>query len=566
MPSYKFYLKYIGTPDPDDFTNGSDHILYDQEWHQFYPGLNRDAKLMFTAENHKKRSTFDGELTFFDNEHQTDFTYLYQIESASVEIDLRVEQICETTSSDWWNGYFSIVDGKWDSDRGTLLIKPLPNDAYRELEAFGDKEFNILSANISHTEPAAITYSTIATEIITECTALNIAQYKAANPLPPGDDWNFYATCGDDPTGCETGQQFYTFKKQSFPVRIDSSYDWDEYKSMWSKAVCATQSGTISPAIPSRGMKLEEVIQFFLDELTDLTYKSTFFLNDDYPTGDGRTVDAGKNYVTNQSNKLLHLLLFQKSDTKQTTNRATKGIMTFNELMDMLHNMFNVYWFIDSDGNFRIEHEAYWDANPSSDTDLTTLDSGRWIKSKNKWEYDTKDMCNIEKFSMVEASSVDFIGYPIVYDNVETGNKYNDNVKEYRVNVTTEIGYIYSSPENIDNDGWVLLQTDGSGNIENEAGKIITLGIFPNGHLSWSALHENYWRHGRVVQNGTMNNVATTFTSWKRRIMQTDIVYPECCDSFDMDSTKTTELGDGEVRSAEYKLIDGSLKTNFFFS
>jgi hypothetical protein len=55
------------------------------------------------------------------------------------------------------------------------------------------------------------------------------------------------------------------------------------------------------------------------------------------------------------------------------------------------------------------------------------------------------------------------------------------------------------------------------------------------------------------------------FLSSQRHIKQEEITYPECCGAFDPMAYKITGLGEGEVRAAEYRLIDGSVKTVFFY-
>jgi hypothetical protein len=563
MPNYKFYLKCEA--DSSVYSNGASHFLADGEWHEVFPGVSRDMAIDYDIWDWKFRKKVRGDIVFL-NRTQTDYTYLSQIINNSAEIKIRIDQNCGGEYTEFWAGYFSVVDCKWDADRCIVSVEPTPDDLYRMIEGNGDREFNIVH-EITHTSPAAIAYTTTETEIVTECTNLSPeAAYKAANPLPPIDNWDFYSNCGDDPSGCDPGYTVYTFVKQSFGMKINDSYDWDESVSGYSynglSPVCSPVSGTID--LPSRGFVLNDVIEYILNAIVSpgtIQYKSTFFNNDDYPDG---TPYPTNNYVTGQANKLNHLLLFQKSDCKPTSDPATKGLISFNGLMDMLKDIFNVGWFIDENGDFRIEHWSYFENTAGSDIDLRTLDNGKWVYHKNRWEYNIGDMPNREHFEFMEARAIDFIGYDIIYDSLATFNRYKDNQKDRNVLVTTDIGYVYSSPEEIDNNGWVILQTDGAGNVEFEEGEIIHVNL-PNGHLSWSKLHENYWRHGRVIGSGRMNNVDTVFSSYKRNIKQVEVAYPECCSEFDPMAHKVTGLGDGEVRSASYRLIDGMVTSVFFY-
>ena len=108
MPSYNYYLKC--TAASTAYTNGSDHVLAASDWVRFYPGINRDASIQYEIDEFKTREVFTGDLVFV-NRTTTDYTYISQISSTSAEVKVRIEQDCgTTTSSDWWSGYFSIID------------------------------------------------------------------------------------------------------------------------------------------------------------------------------------------------------------------------------------------------------------------------------------------------------------------------------------------------------------------------------------------------------------------------------------------------------------------------
>ena len=86
-----------------------------------------------------------------------------------------------------------------------------------------------------------------------------------------------------------------------------------------------------------------------------------------------------------------------------------------------------------------------------------------------------------------------------------------------------------------------------------------------NGHLSWANLHNYYWKHGRILDTGVMNSITTSFSDVQRNIKQIEITYPTYSSDFDPDGLKTTELGDGEVGEAEYRLLDGTVSVVFFY-
>jgi len=548
MPKYKFYLKYNptsapaseiepGASNPADFTNGSDHFLWDQDWHQFYPGVSRDMAIEYDIWDHKYRRKLKGDLVFLNNQIQTDYTYLSQIAQTAVEISIRIEQTCVTSASDWWEGYFSIVDGSWDADRGLFTVNPSPDDTYRLLEEKGDVKFNLYELNPSVS--IGINNGSEPYYFYTECTDLSAQEYQDTYG-PPYGEWADWTLNMSQP--CYAGGELDHFV-HVFETIGTSVVDFGN----------------------GRGLLLKDAIDHIVSTNAGIEYKSTFLENDEFPTGHPDIPIGTKNYVTlTDPNPLSGMILMQKSNIRITSDPATKWMISFNEMADILKGMFNVDWFIDDDGYFRIEHWSYFENTASSDVDLTLLDGGKWINKKNKWSYELEDMPNRERFEFVDSYHTNFIGKDIIYNPVSTFNRYKDNIKTISLPVATDAKNLYNNRFNEGGEeGWVLL-TVASDIIVNEVG-VLDAEDLPNNHLSWANLHQNYWRHGRIISKGNMNGSDITFLSYQRKVKQEEITYPECCDGFDPMKFKITELGQGEVRAAEYKLIDGSVKTVFFY-
>jgi hypothetical protein len=573
MPKYKFFVRVDAHYGWDNvYTNGSDHLLSDGNWHQFYPGVERDMAIDYDIWDHKYRKKLKGQLVFMNNQIQTDYTLLSQIFNMSAEVNIRIEQSCTTTASDWWEGYFSIIDGEWNADRGLFAVTPTVDDVYRHFEEQGDKKYNLMS--LGHTEQESFNVATTLVQITVNNPTWYAAGHAAFEAFAPnypntirsltGDSWAFYARC-DDPNP-ET--QLLIWKKYVSPIKLNSSYVYDTGDHAFSLKSCTAGSDIL---LSARGIFLRDVLQYMVNDIDGLNFKSSFMHLDVWPDGTAYSdhASAGKNYVTLDTNKLDRLILYQKSDVKPTSDPATKGEITFNEMMQSLKDMFNVDWFINTEGSdyvFRIEHWSYFElaTTTASDIDLTTLDGGKWANHMNKWAYEIQEMPNTERFRWMEAYDVDFWGKDILYDRIATFNRYKDNIKERQVPFTTDVAYVYSTPDAISNEGWVLLQTNASDYIENEVGIISGLSVV-NGHLSWANLHNKYWRHGRVIENGNMNGSDVVFESWQRNIKQTEITYPECCGEFDPLAYKITGLGEGLPRAGQYKLSDGTVKSVFFY-
>lgn len=270
------------------------------------------------------------------------------------------------------------------------------------------------------------------------------------------------------------------------------------------------------------------------------------------------------NYVTGDSNKLSNLTIAQKSDIllSGSSEAATKGIWTFNKLMETLRVMFNAYWFIDKvTGKFRIEHISYWE-NLNPDIDITVRRYWRETELTNQYTYVKSNMPKLEKYSFMEAKNYDFVGAPIEYLGVCVNQNAKENVKTYSAdNITTDLDFIYKESADssaISTDGFVILANKlvgGQLEVINEVG-LISGNIVSNGHLSWANLHYNYHRHNRSLLSGLMNKKPTTFLSATRTKKQIPIMIPLKFgdDQITWQTGVKSVIGIGKVNSSEFSL------------
>ena len=160
------------------------------------------------------------------------------------------------------------------------------------------------------------------------------------------------------------------------------------------------------------------------------------------------------------------IMLTQKSNilAGDYDQPAQKAPITFTSLMNMLRDTMKLYWFIDTNKKFRIEHIS-WFKNGGSytdghvvQTDLTTL-----LDSKNKkafafssssYEYDKQDMPERFEFSWMDDVTQGFAGYPIDINSkyVQRGKKEDISVSQY----TTDVDYMLMNPGAISMDGFAL--------------------------------------------------------------------------------------------------------------
>ena len=291
----------------------------------------------------------------------------------------------------------------------------------------------------------------------------------------------------------------------------------------------------------------KNVLEYLADKiLTGVTVSSTFFSD-------------ATNPVTLAANKLKYLMIAQKSDIIRpaSSNAATIAMMSWNDLMEILKGMFEVYWDYDAGTNtINVEHKSFW--STSAGMDLRS----QVIAKNNKFAYLKDKMPKYEKFSWMEALSDNFKGLAIWYDSKCVNQDSESNSVETILNVTTDLEYIQTTPLEISDEGFVVI-------CNNYGGGVYTversLGVYANEvrynmHLSWANLHNAYFRHERVLSEGYLNGSLTDFWSAQKNKGQEcfAIVCPE--DGYDPADYITTELGETYFSGQKAKVLNAELK------
>lgn len=288
--------------------------------------------------------------------------------------------------------------------------------------------------------------------------------------------------------------------------------------------------GVIDPAITyTRNYWLMDVIEYLADGVAPgCTVSSDFFT-------------AATNPATLNANNLLYLTIAQKSDIIRplATDPATTALISWNELMNILYVMFQVKWDYDPDLSIiNVEHVSWWPI--AAGLDLRTQE----LAKNNKYVYVKESMPKYEKFSFMEADNQNFVGTPIWYDSDCINPDPDSNVLEKRINVTTDLEFIINNPDAISDEGFVILCNYLSGGLYYVKQSVGAIGteIKLNMNLSWSVLHDRYYRHDRVLPTGYMNYVLTTF--WSSQKVKQQECFAIVCGDYDPANYLTTELGE----------------------
>ncbi len=173
------------------------------------------------------------------------------------------------------------------------------------------------------------------------------------------------------------------------------------------------------------------------------------------------------NPITNVEERNLYIT--PKSNLKKIgyDMAARVGDISFNDLMNMMKNVYKCYWIIDKNNNLVIEHisyfrngGAYTDENVIG-VDITTMINPTmgltWDYLTNKWTYDKPDIPNEYKFAWMDKTSLFFDGFPIIMNSkyVTKGKTEDITLSKF----TTDVDYMITGDSNISDEGFALLTT-----------------------------------------------------------------------------------------------------------
>lgn len=485
------------------------------------------------------------------------------IEKECQEITVTVQILCAANYTQYWQGVFTMFEAEVDEDRCFVEAKPEPIDDYKCFEDGIKEEQNI------YTSGTVVTVTAIGGSYEEE-TCVNIItpadcdDFQQALQIPydgclaEPSDWclksntatfNNQDNC-DNPTGDDLVRQTTVWQREvlNWPCS-GGSPQAPAYGTGWQLLTdnCAGDGTAdwwrcpINSAVVGdydQGRTLENVMVKILANLgCGLTIKSDFFgIN---VAGDAPSNAAYDYAIANLQNLTVH----QKSDIKRKNdpNPSTEPawVLKAKDWFEDFQKIFNV-WFIIEDDVFIWEHYSFFTTSVGMNLTNTPM--------KLKYNFSGNDNIGSEKYLWAdELVSYAFRANTIFYDC-------GKEEKEQRCTlITTDLDYIESFPDNITDEGFVLIANyDLSG----------TLVILDNNEpLKWTNLQENLHKHGRLFRSGKLNNVSQDFLSWipykKQESFKTDLC---CSDEFSPYDLITTKLGNAVVDGATHDIYTNRLE------
>lgn len=536
-----------------------------------------------------------------------DFDLLYSFEqnisTRCEDITLEIYKVCEGVDVLEFTGTMPLASGEWDLDRCTVTI-PLvaKNDIY---DCINNNKKNI-KVPVSEVCPGGMfNYDPLYPGVHgfylydhdgVDFVYLNIKKFTLNFSVWDAQPWSMggsgeiqypYATFASlcwlvvQRLFLECGVLDY---QNSTPVLKSDFFDWN--------AVGDTV-GYIGSSIPKLPLNLPR---------------------EDYPNGvlpgpvDGygywnrwlnlpRT--PGINYYTGQTNKLTHLLFMPKSNANNLTASQWEEYVTpdfefnsntfcFEDIEKIWATMFQAYWFIDTDGVMRVEHES-WFTNNASIYNTTNATNAPRNQANKKYKY-KEELAPRKEIFLFSANRDKINGRvensanqnnEILYESICTNKNNDSNEKTYSLPlVTTDIKALNSKndpdiAEFYDNSGINLFTCEfgtpydiGTPFMEPYKIAIVDatnpsevlkdsadLTAYPNGHIQWGNLIRWYLKSGRVLTQGVNGGDTITFDARTIKTKeQVPVLYQLCCgEEFDpRQATVITSLGNGEVEEAEF--------------
>lgn len=235
------------------------------------------------------------------------------------------------------------------------------------------------------------------------------------------------------------------------------------------------------------------------DDVNDLVddFDATFILKDSYPIGSAiavllKEIDDNISFEDTQDYSMflysgamqelysydflgcrnaLHITPISNIKKTFYEQAAQKGEISLKQILDMLRNVYNCYWFIDSNNRLRIEHivyfkngNSYTSEKPTPSIDVTikkNLPTGEsWGFAQNTVEYETSKCPARYEFKWGDNCTYPFVGEPIDVKDIYLDASQKESVGIE--NFLADIDYIVSNPSEVSDDLFAVFEVNKS--------------------------------------------------------------------------------------------------------
>ena len=500
-----------------------------------------------------------------------DYTYFRDIYDAGdcTEVSLLIENYCGGEWVTWHEGIVPIFQGEYNASRCEVSFEIKPNDVYQCADKSLSSRTNWLEYGTPTDIRTFIQGGTIETYSVTVIVPSVLTSMKwAFTILDIRDNADPDATTQFRPitnamviTLSQT-KIITTLARETVTSVGSPGTGWVNISgTTWARPVILGkidiqgifkwEAQIINPAPISNGRKLSDVLTEAVAELDcDIDEVVSNFLNIN-PDATNPSNDA-YDYA---SDNFTDIFFFQKSDIVRAgvSNDATRFTFSVKEFLDEM-KIFNLFWAITSAGGtntLRIEHYTYFDG--SNGLDLTTLQSGRFIEGLDSFKSEV-EVPNFESFAYQESYRSKFLVKRITYPPACATTQGDERTS---VQMCADFSGLLEN-QDAGLEGFFLLATYDLGGGEY---LMNALSAEANGAFAWENILPALWADGRFHADATANVPGYTVNSVAKMREQVQITIPFCCDDeFEPSELVQTQLGWGEVKSAEQDTERGTLK------
>jgi hypothetical protein len=238
---------------------------------------------------------------------------------------------------------------------------------------------------------------------------------------------------------------------------------------------------------------------------------------------------------------------------------------SLKNVMEILKIKLRMFWFIDSDDHFRIEHEKYF-RDYASQLDLTSAGyvTQKPEVDKREYTYDLSDISIQSTYSESNQFNEDWIAYPIKFTQKTSNTVRNIGV----ASLTTDFKYVHENPSKASNAGYMLLRMihGTSQELLSIDESTLTAGSFYlNAKLGWAFVLKNYHTYYADADTGLINNAGVTFDYVKDYLTQEGVKF-KLTSLINWKKPVTLIKGLGWISEAEYDPETGWISINVRFN
>lgn len=246
---------------------------------------------------------------------------------------------------------------------------------------------------------------------------------------------------------------------------------------------------------------------------------------------------------------------------------AQRGDITLKQILDMLRNVYQCYWYLDGVGRLKIEHISFFKNNhayglytPDPLLDLTTMKD---MPNGKMWDFDTNTMTfdrsncpSRYEFGWGGDVTEQFNGYPI--DILDKPAEGGNSEKMTVTNFTADIDFSVISPKSVSDDIYAVFEANKNTHqvdvVDVSLGDNGALYRIQNGYLSFLFAEQYYWPYDLGGWDAVIDNRYKMPVYAVRHLIEQEVGVPLSGKVFTIPDTLEvikTGFGVGLLKSAD---------------